>query len=465
MKRPLLPAVSLCLALLFLLSLASHLTLATEAQAEAAGGDSALSSSGVTMVFVDSGWDATQTALVEQIAGQLTQELGMPVYSLIAACPWAAADMLARGEADVGWLPGPFYPQAHDQYGIDARLVFQRSGSTQYRSQFLVRSDSGINTLADLAGKNFIFPSPDSISGFLMPAYHILKTQGIAYATFFSQTLFAGSHSAAAAAVYTGIHMGTAVHGGAMFDDARITIAGQYPDIYTTTKVVTYTDYVGNDAVAVRPGLDSLLAQQVITGLQNLAGTPAGLAPMQQLFGLEDLLPTDDSAYDSFRDLLASYPLVYYSCTEAGVVTSSGGMVTFVDQNELLTQVLIPSGTTTSTIWLDISSIPAATNLPGGLVDIGRAVNLSGVYSGTNQPVATITGTYTLSFGYYDGALGSVDEGGLAVYWWDGSQWQKEPTSRVDGMQNTVTANPDHFSIFAVLGLKERLYLPAVWKP
>ena len=98
-------------------------------------------------------------------------------------------------------MPCAFYVQAHDRYGVDARLVFQKFGSTQYRGQILVRNDIGINTLANLAGKNFVFSSPDSFSGYQMPSYHITKTQGVTHGTFFSQTTFAGGHSDAAIAV------------------------------------------------------------------------------------------------------------------------------------------------------------------------------------------------------------------------------------------------------------------------
>lgn len=53
-------------------------------------------------------------------------------------------------------------------------------------------------------------------------------------------------------------------------------------------------------------------------------------------------------------------------------------------------------------------------------------------------------------------------ESTLALYAWDGSQWVKEPSSAVDGAANVVTATPDPFSLWAVLGETCRVYLPLV---
>jgi len=49
-----------------------------------------------------------------------------------------------------------------------------------------------------------------------------------------------------------------------------------------------------------------------------------------------------------------------------------------------------------------------------------------------------------------------------ALYYWGGTQWVKESTSVVDTVNNTVTATPDHFSVWAVLGETRRVFLPVV---
>jgi hypothetical protein len=69
-----------------------------------------------------------------------------------------------------------------------------------------------------------------------------------------------------------------------------------------------------------------------------------------------------------------------------------------------------------------------------------------------------------VSVQYTDREKGLVDESTLALYYWDGSAWVKEPSSVVDLGGNTVTATPGHFSVWAVLGEVRRVYLPLVVK-
>jgi len=53
-----------------------------------------------------------------------------------------------------------------------------KSGVAQYHSVVIVRKDSGLSTLSDLAGRKFAFEDPGSTSGFLMP-YAALEDAGL----------------------------------------------------------------------------------------------------------------------------------------------------------------------------------------------------------------------------------------------------------------------------------------------
>lgn len=60
--------------------------------------------------------------------------------------------------------------------------------------------------------------------------------------------------------------------------------------------------------------------------------------------------------------------------------------------------------------------------------------------------------------------LPPVIEQTLALHTWDGSQWVAEPSSSVDPATNTITATPNHLSLWAVLGETHRIYLPLVMR-
>src|SRR2546428_10115917 len=103
--------------------------------------------------------------------------------------------------------------------------------ATTYKSQILVRVDSGINTLADLKGKKFAFVDALSASGYVYPTLVVKNKTGQEPKTFFSQTIFAGGHPQAALAVYN-----KQVDGAATFIDARDSLVTANPDIKTATK-------------------------------------------------------------------------------------------------------------------------------------------------------------------------------------------------------------------------------------
>jgi hypothetical protein len=87
------------------------------------------------------------------------------------------------------------------------------------------------------------------------------------------------------------------------------------------------------------------------------------------------------------------------------------------------------------------------------------AVNTAG------QPVQpTRPYTVTVTYSDWDLLLSQVTESTLALYRWDGRQWVREPTSRLNVISNTVTANPSRFSTWGVLGRVPPLYVPLVLK-
>jgi hypothetical protein len=56
----------------------------------------------------------------------------------------------------------------------------------------------------------------------------------------------------------------------------------------------------------------------------------------------------------------------------------------------------------------------------------------------------------------------AVDEETIALYYWDGTQWVREPSSAVDTAANKVTATPEHLSLWTLLGNTYQVSLPLV---
>jgi len=156
---------------------------------------------------------------------------------------------------------------------------------------------------------------------------------------------------------------------------------------------------------------------------------------------------------DAFVTKLAFPPL--------GTVTPGGGSLTSsTDQ----TTYTFAAGTFTDTVIIAHAPLLFGTVLPASnLIGIGHGFEVTAVYSDTGQP-AQPTQPYTVTVQYTEAEKGLAVEDTLALYYWDGSQWVKEPSSEVDTVNNTVTATPNHFSSWAVLGETRRIFLPIILK-
>ena len=172
--------------------------------------------------------------------------------------------------------------------------------ATTYKSQILVRVDSGINTLADLKGKKFAFVDPLSASGYVYPTLVVKNKTGQEPKTFFSQTIFAGGHPQAALAVYN-----KQVDGAAMFIDARDSLVAANPDIKTATKVIETAGPIPNDGVALRKGFPDDLGKTVTQALLDYSKDAAGAKVLSALFAWDGILAIDAKFYDPMKEAAA----------------------------------------------------------------------------------------------------------------------------------------------------------------
>ena len=142
-----------------------------------------------------------------------------------------------------------------------------------------------------------------------------------------------------------------------------------------------------------------------------------------------------------------------------GIIPTSGGTINPASG----VTVTLPGGAITDTIVLQFELQPDM-NVPG-MSDVGVFYELGPVYQSSGLPASLALGsTYTITVSYQEENIpGGVDESSLALYYWDGSAWVKEPTSLVDVVANTITATPNHFSQWAILTQDTiYLYLPVV---
>ena len=150
---------------------------------------------------------------------------------------------------------------------------------------------------------------------------------------------------------------------------------------------------------------------------------------------------------------LASLPQV-----NTAQMTPAGGVVEF---SHVGVSLSFAPGVFSQTVQL-VEFAPESGDLPSlpGRFRVGTAFHLFAEEVVGSEIVAPLA-PYTMTLQYTDDMAGS-SEASLGLYWWDGRHWQAEPASRLDLERNTLTAAPDHFSLWAMMVDDQRLYLPYI---
>ena len=121
----------------------------------------------------------------------------------------AAVEALRGKSADISFMGALPYVLAHDQIGAEVLLSEVYRGKANYVARIFVRRDSGIASVADLAGKTIAFADPISESGYLYPLEIVadagLLTPGADPQSFFKRVYFAGGYQQAIQAVANGL--------------------------------------------------------------------------------------------------------------------------------------------------------------------------------------------------------------------------------------------------------------------
>ncbi len=136
-------------------------------------------------------------------AEYLAKQLHMKVkFTPVVDYP-ATVEGLAAKKLDLVWYGGFTSVQAVRRTNGTARRLVLRQEDAEFKSVFVARPGSGINSLADLKGKTFSFGSVSSTSGHLMPRSFLLKA-GLNPERDFKQLAYSGAHDATALWVESG---------------------------------------------------------------------------------------------------------------------------------------------------------------------------------------------------------------------------------------------------------------------
>lgn len=231
---------------------------------------------------------------LDPLAEMLSERLGRPVSATVATAPEALVEGLRSRKVDVG-IFGPFALVLAEQRA-EAIVILNsiRNGRDSYRAQFIVRADSGIESLADLKGKVWAVPGLTSTSGYLFPRLALAEAgvDGLTDVTVVNMV----THDATVMAVYYGD-----ADFGTTFENAQDVLVGELPDVHEKVKVLYVTDSIPNDGVVVRKELHPDLIEEIQLALIAIGETEEGSALLTELFRVTGFVPATSERYDIVR--------------------------------------------------------------------------------------------------------------------------------------------------------------------
>lgn len=118
-----------------------------------------------------------------------------------------AVEKLKSGEAQLGWLGAQSYLEGAYDANIEAFAVAARGKKklSTYRTIFIVKTDSRIESLKDLRGKRLVLTQRGSTSGDLMPRHELIQV-GLnpTRPSNFETVIYSGSHEGSVSSILSG---------------------------------------------------------------------------------------------------------------------------------------------------------------------------------------------------------------------------------------------------------------------
>ena len=194
-------------------------------------------------------------------------------------------------------MPNPW--QTLEAIKAGYHVISMWGDAEDFKGIFVVRTDGGIKTPADLKGKVVSYPSPTALAAAIMPQYY-LHMNGIDINKDI-QNNYVGSQESSIMNVY----MGQSVAGATWPPPWRL-FRKEHPDEAAQLQVIWETPSLINNSVMVRDDVPDSLQQYIRQALLDLPNTPEGKAI---LFNMEtaQFHPADDASYNIVAEYIKRF--------------------------------------------------------------------------------------------------------------------------------------------------------------
>lgn len=236
-------------------------------------------------------------------ATALSDYIGIPVEEMEGSDYTVGIEAMASKNVDVMLVSPMSYFQAKERAG--AELLVSTPVSAEYRTKFIVRSDSDMSTLEDLKGKSFAFVDQASSSGYLYPKSTLVQTLNLdtdqveTSGYFFSTVAFSGKHDSSIMGVKMGDYDAAAVAGAII---PQMVQAGVIAE--GDLKVIGETEVIPNPAYIVRGDLPADLKAKIKEFYLQYADE----SYFEAIHGSKDIrfVEVTENDYQAAKDLLTN---------------------------------------------------------------------------------------------------------------------------------------------------------------
>jgi len=232
---------------------------------------------------------------VKPLSEILTKAIGKKVEVFTATNYVGVVEAMGSSKVDFGIIPPFAYILANKESGAQVILkALNKHNKSFYRSEFVVRKESKINSLEDLKGKRVAFVDPSSSSGYLYPGAY-LKKNGIDIEKDI-QIVYSGGHDKSIQLLLNGD-----VDLIAIFEGARKKYQKEFTNVLEDTKIFGYSENIPYISVTVRGDMDEKTKKEIKEGLLKGLNSKEAKEITSKLFSIYGFEEATDSDFDSIR--------------------------------------------------------------------------------------------------------------------------------------------------------------------
>lgn len=234
----------------------------------------------------------------------LSEQLDIPVSGQVMTDYTGLIEAMRNQNADIAFLPPFAFVQAEERANVEVILKAIRDGSDSYVAQYNVAADSDIDSIDDLVETDSLvwaFTDYTSTSGYLFPAQQMMDL-GVADLESHFTTIDVGAHDAAILSVLDG-----QADFATTFEDARVRLEDEIPDIYEQIRVIGTTEEIPNATVSVRSELPDDLKERIQEVFLNMNDDMEMLEVLANVYNWEGFAPAETEDYDVVRDVYSEF--------------------------------------------------------------------------------------------------------------------------------------------------------------